>query len=87
MFFTLKIWRKNGKVDVYPKLKNKNKIFRLVQDGDFEKAYIKVMYDRVFYNDGEYENKKDLVEVFRVFMEKELIDYFADEKPEEHSTN
>jgi len=55
----------------------KSKILTTAQVTPWQKAYLKVTYDRNrgFFNDGFYNNFKDLKEALSVFTEKALLDY------------
>ena len=51
-----------------------NRFHSILVRHKFDFAYIKVTYLPTVWNDGEYTSKKELVEAFRDFTEKDLID-------------
>ena len=77
----LKLWN-NGELIVDTNKRIKAKIIALAQVNFWQKAYLKVTYDnrRGFYNDGIYNNYKDLKEVLSAFTEKALLDYVLGDK-------
>ena len=55
----------------------KKSAFRLwIASFPWQKAYIKVTYNKGHYNDGEYTTHKDLTFAINAFTEKDLLDYF-----------
>lgn len=71
----VKFWKK-GKLINSTCRRVKDRILSLAQKVKWDKAYIKVNYNRSFYNDGFYYNFKDLKEVLSIFTEKALLDFF-----------
>ena len=55
----------------------KMKVIQALTNAVWEKAYIKVTYglEKDIYNDGWYENQKDLLKAIRMFTEQPLIEY------------
>jgi len=81
--YTLRLYKNGGKVETF-RTKKKKRFLRIIRTINWQnsilKAYLKVSYGRYecvsgciceFLNDGLYESKKELLEVFR---------YFDDEK-------
>lgn len=76
---TLKLYKK-GKEVYSARFRKRRRFYRIIQEVKFESAYIKVRYPNSFHNDGIYHDKKELIRVFRIFTEKELVDYFYKER-------
>lgn len=78
MKITLKLWQENGQVKLYHSHKTR-RIIAKVKAEKFLKTYIKVVYRKaeshsgrieVFYNDGTYESKAELLQALAAFTEK-----------------
>lgn len=81
--YTLRLHKNGGKVETVRTKKRKRflRILRTIKWGTgILRGYIKVSYGKKicvdgylceFYNDGYYDNKEDLLEVFKVFNEEE----------------
>lgn len=81
--YTLKLYKNNGKVETV-RTKKKMRFLRIIrtinwQDG-IKKTYIKVSYGKKicvsgclceFHNDGYYNNKQDLLEIFKYFDDED----------------
>lgn len=65
---------KNNKVVLDTTFKVINRFYSILMRHKFDLAYIKVTYLPTVYNDGEYTNRQTLVQAFRDFTEKDLID-------------
>lgn len=81
--YTLKLYKNNGKIEIVRthKIKRFLRNIRTInwQNG-IKKAYLKVSYGKKicnfgclceFYNDGYYDSKKELLEVFKYFDEED----------------
>jgi len=66
---------KNGELIHSSTFTKKSKALRCIQVRSWDKAYLKVTYDRKFYNDGIYEKNKDFKEALAAFTEKSLLDF------------
>lgn len=82
--YYLKLFTNNGKIEIVRTRKKKRflRIIRTInwQDRGIKRAYIKVSYGKKicnfgclcdFYNDGYYQSKKELLEIFKYFDEEE----------------
>ena len=82
--YTLKLYKNNGKIQIVRTHKRKRFLKNLGtinwQLDGVKKAYLKVSYGKKicnfkclceFYNDGYYDNKKELLEVFKYFDEED----------------
>jgi len=77
--YTLKLFKNNGKVEIVRTHKRKRflKNIRMIRgQNDVKKAYIKISYGKSvcnfgclcgFYNDGYYDNKEELLDIFKYF--------------------
>jgi hypothetical protein len=78
IFFALKVVR-NGKVVKKYTSHSQRRFIKNLRTINWKdkgvKAYIKVDYGKRFYNDGVYENEKDLWFAFKAFIEKEQSCY------------
>lgn len=73
----LRLWNKEGKLKYYQPMYF-NRFIQLIRHTSFIKAYAKVSYGKKicnfgclceFTNEGEAENKKDLVKMVKYFLE------------------
>lgn len=80
--FTLKIWKQDETVQKYYSTKIRRIIAKVKAD-KFLKAYIKVSYGKgmtnkrkreEIYNDGIYDNPKELLEALSAFTERSLLE-------------
>ena len=72
MKYTLKIF-KDGKVvrSTFTRFRQRFAYFlRTINFQNCDLVYIRVNYEDGLHNDGEYTNKKDLMQAFRAFIEK-----------------
>lgn len=77
MKFLLKLWSDTGTVKRWHSSRIK-RIFRNIKAEEFQKAYVKVVYGKekdvfgkivVFYNDGFYETRSELLSALKAFTE------------------
>ena len=66
---------KNGKWTTYPTQRRKLVFRSLVEATPAEKWAIKVTYKPTVYNEGIYDNRKDLMKAYEAFTEEKLIKY------------
>ena len=78
---TFKYWKQDGSVKLYHSSKTRRIISRVKAD-KFTKAYIKVVYGAyknnygttsLFYNEGVYETKADLLYALHAFTEQDKV--------------
>jgi len=79
MKILLKFWTKNSRRPILRYGTNPRVLTQKLASLNWQKAYLKVSYGydidnfgkkKLFYNEGEYFNKKDLKQAFRAFIEK-----------------
>lgn len=58
----------------------KSSIRNCLQVKLWDKAYLRVIYDNKFYNDGIYFDLKSIKQALSAFTEKALLDYFVQKK-------
>ena len=66
---------KNGKWTSYPTYHKKLTFRALCVRVPAEKWHIRVTYKPTVYNEGTYDNKKDLVNAYEAFTEEALVKY------------
>jgi hypothetical protein len=79
---TLKMF-KDGKLVSSTSRRVKSRIFEAITHASFPKGttgHIRVSYYPGVYNDGHYDNKKDLKEALTMFTEKRLLDYIESQE-------
>lgn len=72
----------SGKLTLATYKQKKSKILATAQVTLWQKAYLKITYDRSrgFFNIGIYNNYKDLKEALSAFTEEPLLDYILGDK-------
>jgi len=75
---SLKFYRKNGKVTIYPYSTRINRLYHRLRHELFASVDVKVRYGKKecnlgdvceFYNDGRYDNRQEAVKALRQFLE------------------
>jgi len=83
----LKIFKNNGSISSTKKQKKQTflHLIEAIPASEVKNYYLRVTYGKfldvfgkmeTFFNDGEYETKKDLLYALTIFTEKGLLDYF-----------
>ena len=72
--YTIKLYKKS-KLIQSATFGLKSRLVVAVGSLPWEKAYLKVKYNKDFFNDGWYETKKDLKSALNAFTEKSVLDY------------
>ena len=89
--YTLKLYKTDGKIETVRTGKKKRflRILRTINwESGIKKGYIKVSYGKKicvdgclceFYNNGYYETKKELLEIFKYFDEEDVKEWIEEE--------
>lgn len=72
---------KNNKVVYRAINRMKSQIFKALASTSHDKGYIRVTYERGYYNDSEHTNDEDLLSALNTYTEMQMLDYVEKTEP------
>ena len=73
--YYIKCWDKNGDLVIDAFKQIKSKILDLLSSAQWQKAYIKVVYDADQYNDSDHYSLESAINALNAYTEKSMLDF------------